>query len=94
MALELKPHGVTVTSLYPGQVSTEGMQAYAQMNPSIDLKQFETPQFVGRCIAALAADPDSLAQSGEILITAELGEKYGIRDINGNQPKSQRAELW
>ena len=70
------------------------MQAYAQMNPSIDLNQFETPQFVGRCIAALAVDPNSLDQTGEILITAELGEKYGIRDINGNQPKSQRAELW
>jgi dehydrogenase/reductase SDR family protein 1 len=94
MALELKPHGVTVTSLYPDQVSTEGMLAYAQMNPSIDLNQFETPQFVGRCIAALAVDPNRLNQTGEVLIAAELGEKYGIRDINGNQPKSQRAELW
>jgi dehydrogenase/reductase SDR family protein 1 len=94
MALELKPHGVTVTSLYPDQVSTEGMLAYAQLNPSIDLSQFETPQFVGRCVAALATDPDSLTQSGGILIAAELGEKYGIRDVNGTQPKSQRAELW
>ncbi len=93
-ALELKPHGVAVVSLYPGQVSTEGMLAYARANPAIDLNEFETPQFVGRCIAALALDETILNRSGEILITAEVGEQYGIRDVNGNQPKSQRAKLW
>lgn len=94
MAFELKPHGVTALSLYPGQVSTEGMVAYAQINPAIDLNTFETPQFVGRCIAALAADPLILKKTGQILITAEVAQAYGIRDVNGNQPKSQRAELW
>ncbi|MBK9925074.1 MAG: SDR family NAD(P)-dependent oxidoreductase [Anaerolineales bacterium] len=94
IALELKPHGVTALSLYPGQVSTEGYVAYAQVNPAIDLNTFETPQFVGRCIAALAADPTVFEKTGEILITAEVAQAYGIRDINGNQPKSQRAELW
>ncbi len=93
-ALELKPHCVSVISLYPDKVSTEGMMAYAQFNPTIDLSTFETPQFVGRCIAALAQDQNIINQTGEILITAEIGEKYGIRDINGNQPKSQRTELW
>jgi dehydrogenase/reductase SDR family member 1 len=93
-ALELKPHGVTVVSIYPDQVGTEGMLAYAQQNPSIDINSFETPQFVGRCIAALASDSNNLEQTGKILIAAEIGEQYGIRDINGNQPRSQRAELW
>ena len=94
MAFELKPHGVTALSLHPGQVSTEGMVAYAQLNPAVDLNAFETPQFVGRCIAALAADPAILEQTGQILITAEVAQAYGVRDINGNQPRSQRAELW
>jgi dehydrogenase/reductase SDR family member 1 len=94
MALELKPHGVSVISLYPGQVSTEGMQAYARMDPSFALNAMETPQFVGRCIAALALDQDRMEKTGEILITAEIGEEYGLVDINGSHPKSQRAELW
>ncbi len=62
--------------------------AYAQVNPAIDLNTFETPQFVGRSIAALAADPAVIEKTGEILITAEVAESYGIRDVNGNQPKS------
>jgi dehydrogenase/reductase SDR family member 1 len=94
MAFELKEHGVTAISLYPGQVSTEGMLAYAQVNPSINLENMETPQFVGRCIAALALDQAILEKSGKVLITAELGEEYGVKDMNGAQPKSQRAELW
>jgi dehydrogenase/reductase SDR family member 1 len=93
-ALELKPYGVTALSLYPGQVSTEGMVAYTQANPAIDLNTIETPQFVGRCIAALAIDPAILNQTGEFLINAEVAQAYGIRDINGNQPKSQRTKLW
>lgn len=93
MAHELKPHGVTAISLYPGQVSTEGMLAYAKMDPSVDLDKMESPQFIGRCVAALALDDRLLEKTGQILITAELAETYEIRDINGNQPRSQRAEL-
>jgi dehydrogenase/reductase SDR family protein 1 len=93
-ALELKPHGVSVISLYPDNVSTEGMLAYAAVTPGFDLSSFETPRFVGRCVAALANDPAVIDQTGQILITAEIGEKYGLRDVNGSQPKSQRSELW
>lgn len=94
MAYELKDRGVTVVSLYPGQVSTEGMLAYAKLDPSIDLNRMETPQFAGRCVASLALDNEAIQKTGKILITAELGEEYGLMDINGNHPKSQRAELW
>jgi dehydrogenase/reductase SDR family member 1 len=85
---------VSVVSLYPDQVSTEGMLAYARINPAIDVNQMETPQFVGRCVAALALDPAIMDKSGQILIAAEVGEAYGIKDVNGNQPKSQRMEMW
>jgi len=54
----------------------------------------ETPQFAGRCVTSLALDNESIQKTGKILITAELGEEYGLMDINGNHPKSQRAELW
>jgi dehydrogenase/reductase SDR family protein 1 len=94
MALELKPRGISAVTLYPGHVSTEGMLALAQVNPAIDLSLMETPQFVGRCIAALANDEQVIAKTGQILITAEVGAEYGITDVNGSQPESLRAQLW
>ena len=71
-ALELKPYGVSVFSLYPGQVSTEGMLEYAKYDSTIDLSKMETPQSVGRAVAALALNEKSMESSGKILTTAEL----------------------
>src|SRR5580698_2026460 len=53
MAIELKPHGVTVVSLYPGLVRTEKvMEAAAWLN----LSNSESPEFIGLAVAALVAD--------------------------------------
>lgn len=93
-AHELKEHGVAVFSLYPGQVSTEGMVELAKYKKEINIEEMESPQFTGRCIAALAADSKAINRTGEILITAEIAEYYGLTDIGGKQPKSLRAELW
>lgn len=94
MAYELKDYGVSVFSLYPGQISTEGMIEYAKFDRTVDVNMMESPRFVGRCIAALAADKNAIKDTGKILITAEVAEKYGITDINGRKPKSLRKELW
>jgi dehydrogenase/reductase SDR family protein 1 len=93
-AFELKEHGVSVFSRYPGQVSTEGMVEFAKYSKDINIANMESPQCTGRCIAALANDPEAKINTGEILITAEVAEKYGFTDIDGKQPKSLRAELW
>ncbi|MFZ5967321.1 MAG: SDR family NAD(P)-dependent oxidoreductase [Bacillota bacterium] len=93
-AHELKGYGVSVFSLYPGQISTEGMIEYAKYDSTVDLSKMESPQFVGRCVAALAKDENAIMDTGKILITAEVAERYGFTDMNGNQPKSLRAELW
>ena len=55
MATELQPHGVTVVSLYPGMVRTEKVMESAAW---LDLSNSESPEFIGRAVAALAADPD------------------------------------
>lgn len=94
MAHELKPYGVTVISLYPGNVSTEGMIELAKYNEAVELSKMESPQFVGRCIAALAQDEQRLCETGKILITAELANKYGVTDVNGSHPESLRTLLW
>jgi dehydrogenase/reductase SDR family protein 1 len=85
-ALELKDYGVKMFSIYPGNVRTEGMLELSKYDPSLCPEEMETPQFVGRCIAALEQDNSAIEQSGEILRTGDIGVKYGFTDINGRQP--------
>src|SRR6185503_20983738 len=66
MAEELKPHGVSVISLYPGLVRTEAVLAAG----FFDLSNSESPELIGRSVAALAADPEILQRSGSILVAA------------------------
>ena len=85
-AYELKNYGVKMFSIYPGNVLTEGMLELAKYDSSLRPDEMETPQFVGRCIAALEQDDSIIQQSGKVLRTAEIGLKYGFTDINGRQP--------
>jgi dehydrogenase/reductase SDR family member 1 len=84
MAIELRPHGVAAVSLYPGLVRTEKVMAAAAW---LDLSNSESPQFVGRAVAALAADADVLALSGKRLVVAAMAERYGFTDIDGTSPR-------
>jgi len=84
MASELRPHGVTVVSLYPGLVRTEKVMEAAQW---LDLSNSESPDFIGRAVAALAGDPDVLRHSGKVLIAAALAQEYGFTDIDGKTPR-------
>jgi len=84
MAHELREHHVAVVSLYPGLVRTESVMKAAEY---FDLSNSESPQFIGRAIAALAADPDRMQKSGQILVAAAVAQEYGIRDIDGKQPR-------
>jgi dehydrogenase/reductase SDR family protein 1 len=85
MATELKAHAVAVVSLYPGLVRTEKvMQAAAWM----DLSNSESPQFIGRAVAALAGDPDVMRHSGRVLVAAGLAADYGFTDIDGKTPRA------
>ena len=85
MAVELKPHDVTVVSLYPGLVRTEKVMEAAQW---LDLSNSESPEFIGRAVAALAADPDVHRHSGKILVAAALAAEYGFSDIDGKTPRA------
>ena len=83
MAHELNSHGVTVVSLYPGLVRTENVLAAGVF----DLSNSESPEFIGRAVAALAADPDVLRRSGSVVVAAALGSEYGFTDVDGKQPR-------
>lgn len=84
MATELKPYGVAVVSLYPGLVRTEKVMEAAQW---LDLTNSESPEFIGRAVAALAVDPDVLRHTGKVLVAASLAMEYGFTDINGTTPR-------
>jgi NAD(P)-dependent dehydrogenase (short-subunit alcohol dehydrogenase family) len=84
MAVELRPHGVTVVSLYPGLVRTEKVMAAAAW---LDLTNSESPEFIGRAVAALAADHDVMRFTGTVLVAASIAAEYGFTDVDGKTPR-------
>lgn len=99
MAHELRPHGVAVISLWPGVVRTERILEEVQQRPEFAATfqmlamTHESPQFTGRAVAALAADPQVMERSGRALVAAELAEEYGFTDVDGGSPTSIRSVL-
>lgn len=91
MAVELAPHGVAAISLYPGLVRTEAVLEAAKAG-TLDLSNSESPEFIGRVIAALAARGDLVARSGQRLVAAELAREFGVRDIDGKLPRPLSLE--
>lgn len=89
MAVELKPHGVSVISLYPGLVRTEKVMDAAAY---LDLSNSESPRFIGRAVAALASDSKALSKSGSIILAAACAEEYGFADVDGKHPKPLTLE--
>jgi NAD(P)-dependent dehydrogenase (short-subunit alcohol dehydrogenase family) len=86
IAQELRPHGVAALSLYPGLVRTEAVLAAAS-GGWFDLSNSESPEFSGRVIAALAADPHLLERSGQVIVGADAALAYRVVDEDGTQPR-------
>jgi len=89
MAHELRVYHVAVVSLYPGLVRTERVLEAGRFH---QLGNSESPQFIGRAVAALAADPQILQKTGQALVVAELARKYGFADIDAKQPRPLTLE--
>ncbi|MEU3778333.1 SDR family oxidoreductase [Streptomyces sp. NPDC032472] len=94
-AAELKPHGVAAVAITPGFLRSEAMLEHfgvtednwreaASQDPNF--AHSETPAYLGRAVAALAADPDVMAKSGRALATWGLYREYGFTDADGTQP--------
>lgn len=95
MAEDLRPHGITALAVTPGFLRSEEMlerfgvteanwQDGAQQDPYFIAS--ETPYFVGRAIAALAADPDVFSKTGGVYSSWGLSDEYRFSDIDGRQP--------
>lgn len=92
VAEELRPHGVASLALTPGWMRTElvlsGYQtdeAHWQDLPA--LAKTESPRYLGRAVAHLAADPNVMAKSGKTVRVGDLAREYGFTDVDGRQPE-------
>jgi NAD(P)-dependent dehydrogenase (short-subunit alcohol dehydrogenase family) len=99
LAHELQPHGCTAVALSPGWLRSEAMlDAYGvteenwrnaiEKQPHFAIT--ETPHFVGRAVAALAAAPDVARWNGQSLSSGQLAKIYGFTDLDGSQPDAWR----
>jgi NAD(P)-dependent dehydrogenase (short-subunit alcohol dehydrogenase family) len=90
VAQELRSAGVASLAVSPGWMRTELVlaghrtdEAHWQERPA--LARTESPRYLGRAIAALAADPQVLRKTGLVLRVADLAREYGFTDIDGRQ---------
>ena len=85
-AEQLRPHGVSVVSVWPYFVRTERMGALDAEAWSHDMQGAESQRFTGRGIVALAGDPDVAKRSGRAFTSKELALDYGFEDLGGGLP--------
>ena len=99
LAHELGPRGATAVALTPGWLRSEIMlDAYGvredhwrdalAREPHFAIS--ETPRYVGRAVAALAADPDVARHNGRSLSSGGLAQVYGFTDVDGSRPDAWR----
>ncbi|MYC98176.1 MAG: SDR family NAD(P)-dependent oxidoreductase [Gammaproteobacteria bacterium] len=95
MASDLRAHNVTALAVTPGFLRSEAVLDHFGVKESnwreaIEKDEYfsesETPFFVGRAIAALAADPDVAKKSGGLYSSWELAKEYGFTDVDGRRP--------
>lgn len=98
-AQDLAPHGGTAVSLTPGWLRSEmmlesfGVTEANWRDATAAQPHFvisETPRFVGRAVAALAADPERARWNGQSLSSGGLAGVYGFTDIDGSRPDCWR----
>jgi NAD(P)-dependent dehydrogenase (short-subunit alcohol dehydrogenase family) len=97
---ELAPHGCTAVALTPGWMRSEMMLDHygvteanwrdgASINPHFAAIS-ESPRFVGRAVAALAADPNLRRRNGGSFSSGGLAREYGFTDLDGSRPDCWR----
>lgn len=96
-AKDLAPHGATSVAITPGWLRSEMMLEHFGVteanwrDATKNIPHFaisETPRFVGRAVAALAADPDVARWNGQSLSSGGLAQVYGFTDLDGSRPNA------
>ncbi|MFD8232544.1 SDR family oxidoreductase [Streptomyces sp. NPDC059696] len=96
---ELGPRGATAVALTPGWLRSElmldgfGVREDNWRDALEHVPHFaisETPHYVGRAVAALAADEDVMRWNGQSLSSGQLAQVYGFTDVDGSRPDAWR----
>ncbi len=98
-AQDLGKHGATAISITPGWLRSEMMldahgvseanwRDATKVQPHFAIS--ETPRFVGRAVAAIAADADRARWNGQSLSSGGVAKIYGFDDIDGSRPDCWR----
>ena len=99
---ELAQHGATAVAITPGWLRSEMMldnfgvseenwldavepRAGAPRAPA-DFALSESPRYVGRAVAALAADPARARWNQQSVSSGRLAREYGFTDVDGTRP--------
>jgi NAD(P)-dependent dehydrogenase (short-subunit alcohol dehydrogenase family) len=94
-ARELRKRGITCVALTPGFLRSEAMLEHFGVTPQNwrdgakkdpNFIASETPLYVGRAVAALAADPQVFQKTGRVFSSWGLTREYGFPDADGRQP--------
>jgi len=101
-AAELAPHGIAVVAITPGFLRSESVLEHFEVTEDTwreagkkdsNFLVSESPLFVGRAIAALAADPKLLNRTGMLVSSWELSREYGFVDYDGRRPDWGRHKI-
>ena len=98
LAQELRKHKIVVVAVTPGYLRSESMlegcgvteanwREVGKKNPAFP--ESESPLFIGRAVAALAADPKVMERSGDVTSSWELARHYDVVDADGRRPDWQ-----
>jgi NAD(P)-dependent dehydrogenase (short-subunit alcohol dehydrogenase family) len=102
MATELHPHGVAAVSITPGFLRSESMLegfGVTEKNWREGGKRdknfltSESPLYIGRAVAALAADPQIMKRTGQLFSSWELAREYRFTDADGTRPDWGKLKL-
>ena len=99
LAQEIGEHGGTAVAITPGWMRSELMLEHygvaesnwregTERTPHFCIS--ESPRYLGRAVAALAADPDVSRWNGQSLSSGQLAQVYGFTDLDGTQPDCWR----
>lgn len=91
---ELRRFGATAVAVTPGWLRSEMMldnygvteDTWREAAAPPGFAESETPRYIGRGIAALAADPQRSRWNQASVTSAELARAYGVFDLDGRQP--------
>ncbi|WP_436771515.1 SDR family oxidoreductase [Yinghuangia sp. YIM S09857] len=99
LAHELGPRGATAVVVTPGWLRSEmmldafGVTEENWRDATERVPHFvisESPSYVGRGVAALAADPEVARWNGQSLSSGQLAREYGFTDLDGSRPDAWR----